>query len=336
MISVIIPMYNVENTISRAIESVLRNSYTDFELLLIDDGSTDNTLKLCEDYASKDNRISLFQREHRGVSAARNYGIAQAKGEYICFVDSDDEIVESYLSELLSFIESLELDGSFCGYMKLNGDPSESGKAYTVFDETKIFSENEIEKFIDTIFVSFHKTNTRLFSSCMAMFKTQILLDYAIRFNELVHYGEDSLFLYRYLNACKKVGYVNKPLYIYHTSGVNQSTILPCGVLPTIEEFEKERVTLEKPLSENMERYYFCLLRDYLTLYVYGKNTEINQKRISQFKNQINNNKTVLNVVKHLNENLVRSMHDKIELIVLKHRLFYLGALLRKAMHFIK
>lgn len=99
LLSIIVPVYNVEQYLRKCIESILSQKYTDFELILIDDGSIDNSGKICDEYAAKDKRIVLIHKENEGVSIARNLGLNLAKGKYITFVDSDDEY---YTDELLS------------------------------------------------------------------------------------------------------------------------------------------------------------------------------------------------------------------------------------------
>lgn len=104
LITVIVPVYNVENYLSRCIESILHQDYTNFELLLIDDGSTDNSGDICEEYKKSDNRIIVFHKKNGGLSSARNYGIENSKGEYISFIDSDDFVAPNYLQVLVDLI----------------------------------------------------------------------------------------------------------------------------------------------------------------------------------------------------------------------------------------
>ena len=92
MISVIVPVYNSEKRLHKCIDSILGQTYTNFELLLINDGSTDTSGDICEEFAEKDERIKVFHKKNGGASSARNIGIDNAKGEYICFVDSDDYV----------------------------------------------------------------------------------------------------------------------------------------------------------------------------------------------------------------------------------------------------
>ena len=111
-ISVIVPVYNVEKYLCRCIDSILAQTFTDFELLLIDDGSKDSSGEICEEYAGKDARIRVFHRQNGGVSTARNLGIDKAKGEWIYFVDSDDVVLPSALGTFCSLIPQFGIRNS--------------------------------------------------------------------------------------------------------------------------------------------------------------------------------------------------------------------------------
>ena len=101
LISVVVPVYNVEDVLHFCIDSILNQTYSDFELLLVDDGSTDKSGDICDQYARKDTRIRVFHKENGGVSSARNLGIDNANGEYICFIDSDDYVNSEFLDSLI-------------------------------------------------------------------------------------------------------------------------------------------------------------------------------------------------------------------------------------------
>ena len=109
MISLVIPVYNLETKISRCIDSILRQSYKDFELILVDDGSNDNSGIVCDQYALKDKRIRVLHKANNGVSSARNTGIEAANGDYLGFVDGDDYVREDYLEQLLLGDEDLSI-----------------------------------------------------------------------------------------------------------------------------------------------------------------------------------------------------------------------------------
>ena len=102
MISIIVPVYNAERVLHYCLDSILAQTYSDFELILIDDGSKDNSGKICDEYAAKDNRVTVRHIENQGVSHARNFGIELAVGEYILFIDSDDFVNNQYLEKLIN------------------------------------------------------------------------------------------------------------------------------------------------------------------------------------------------------------------------------------------
>ena len=108
-ISVIVPVYNAEKYLHRCIDSVLAQTYTDFELLLIDDGSKDQSGEICDEYAQKDARVRVFHQENGGVSSARNLGLDNAKGEWVTFVDSDDWAKPYYIEHLVASIDGADL-----------------------------------------------------------------------------------------------------------------------------------------------------------------------------------------------------------------------------------
>lgn len=108
MVSIIVPIYNVEQYIPKCIESILAQTYRDFELILVDDGSPDNCGKICDEYAKQDSRVHVIHQENKGVSAARNAGISLAKGEYIMLVDSDDFITENMLEKCMTVLQKAD------------------------------------------------------------------------------------------------------------------------------------------------------------------------------------------------------------------------------------
>lgn len=120
MISIVVPAYNAANTIDRAIKSVLQQTYSDWELIIVDDGSIDNTISILKRY--KDKRIHLIEQNHLGPGAARNRGIDEARGEYVAFFDSDDVIRSDYLQILYDLSESNNADISMCSYRKVPFD----------------------------------------------------------------------------------------------------------------------------------------------------------------------------------------------------------------------
>ena len=118
-VSVIVPVYNVEKYIHRCVDSILGQTFSDLELIRVDDGSPDNCPSICDEYAAKDNRVRVIHQENRGLSAARNAGLDVMAGEFVSFVDSDDWLEDSFLEVMLKHIWNEESDIAMCGVRKV-------------------------------------------------------------------------------------------------------------------------------------------------------------------------------------------------------------------------
>lgn len=200
-ISIIVPVYKAELFISNCIESILTQKFKNFELLLIDDGSPDNSGIICDDYAKKDKRITVFHKTNGGVSTARNLGLIHAKGEWISFVDSDDIIGENFLS----CIERVKAptDIIHFGYQK-----ELSNKKLV-----SICKFNE-EKYIDKDYLFTQGT----FSSCSVsyFFRRNFIEKHNIKFNETLKYSEDREFIMTFaVLTTQKIAIINNTEYIY-------------------------------------------------------------------------------------------------------------------------
>lgn len=125
--SIIIPIYNAERTLEKCLRSLQVQSFADYEVLMIDDGSQDNSYEICKRFAKEDERFELIHQENRGPSAARNEGLKRAKGTYLCFVDSDDYVVRDYLSRLYAEIQKTEADVLFFGYTSVDRSGMQMG-----------------------------------------------------------------------------------------------------------------------------------------------------------------------------------------------------------------
>lgn len=207
-ISVIVPVYNVDQYLPHCIESILDQTFTDFELLLIDDGSKDNSGKICDVYAGKDVRIKVIHKANEGVSKARNTGIEYAKGEYICFIDSDDFIGEKYLESLY---EGKNYDISYIGIAKYNLDTRSQEGNITELTSTE-FNINEKSYNPDVIIKNDLLANGYPFGK---MFKRSIIDSFNIRFDTRIKNHEDHIFYFDYLIHCYSIYVSDKTLYYY-------------------------------------------------------------------------------------------------------------------------
>lgn len=189
MISVIVPIYKAEQYIHRCVDSILAQSYTDFELLLIDDGSPDGCGVICDEYSAKDSRVRVFHKENRGVSSARNLGLDNAQGEWITFVDSDDWID-------CDFLEKLMVDD--CTDLVVGGNIRPSG-------ELKQAADKQYNALSMAAFLEEHLNGSLLRAPWGKLLRYSIIDSNHIRFDEQVRFGEDTIFIYQYLCQCNIV-----------------------------------------------------------------------------------------------------------------------------------
>ncbi len=206
LITVIIPVYNVEKYLPRCLDSVIHQSYKNLEIILVDDGSTDSSGAICDQYALRDNRIKVLHKSNGGLSSARNAGLHQAHGDYISFVDSDDFIALEFIERLLRLITNNTADIAFCNYslyctLEPQVHTNPSGKS-TLYVGRKAIMSN------------FYNHNCGV--SVMAwgkLYKRELFGK--IRFPEGRIY-EDEATTYLVFYLAKKVVYLKAPLYFYY------------------------------------------------------------------------------------------------------------------------
>jgi len=212
-VSIVVPIYNKEATLKRCVKSILAQTFEDFELLLVDDGSTDNSLNLCHELEKKDSRISVFTKKNGGVSSARNKGIKESKGDYISFIDADDYIDEKFLELMLNRIES---DGaSVCYICNVYGDDSKSIDRH-VFGDTVIDGNKNIYKEIVLPLINHDSDKNQLLQSAAnKLYSNKVIKDFSVFFDENLSYAEDYLFNVLFFKNASSVSFVDSVLYFY-------------------------------------------------------------------------------------------------------------------------
>lgn len=201
-VSIIIPSYNSEKTISKTLNSVINQTYNNIEIIVVNDGSTDRTQKIVEQFCQLDDRITLISEPNRGVSAARNIGINSSTGDFISFLDSDDTYELTFVQEMVSKIDNGRFDAVYCGYNTIDGDNIQ--KAYGKFTNKQV-----LKKYI---------LNKLPVCMCTWLLKRDFLIKNSITFLEGVSWGEDIEFFSSVLNLTKRIEYVDKPLFNYYIS----------------------------------------------------------------------------------------------------------------------
>ena len=228
-ISVIVPVYNVEAYLERCVESILHQTYANFELILINDGSTDSSGQICDHLASQYENIKVYHIENAGVSNARNMGIQLATGSWVTFIDSDDFVTQDYLATLASAVEGLNVGFAIAPLHHIKNGivtdlPSHSGK-------TELWSTEETMK-------ELLMTTRTSFFPVAKLFKRDLLVDE--KFNTNYHLAEDALFLTELLlkTRCSSV-FIDKPVYYYDHREGSATTSVNQHVFDTIEVYKQ-------------------------------------------------------------------------------------------------
>ena len=205
LISMVVPVYNVEKYLKKSIESILNQTYQNIEILLVDDGSTDSSGKICESFSKVDPRIRVFHKENGGLSDARNFGIEQMKGQYVAFIDSDDYISKDYVWKLYSSIKNNDSEVSICSFLlvdekgeKIKDELLDSGKIC-------LTGQQILEKVLTADGYRYVVAWNKLYRS--TLFEK-------LKFKKGMLY-EDEFLNYPLFWDCKRVSIVEEPLYLY-------------------------------------------------------------------------------------------------------------------------
>ena len=207
-ISVIVPIFKAEKYLKRCIDSILAQTFPDFELLLVDDGSPDNSGNICDDYAEHDSRVRVFHKENGGVSSARNVGLNNAIGQWIYFCDPDDYLYVDTLEILVKQL-AVGVDMVLGGYV----EEADNGDVIYYENLATIKSLDVKEAFIVYFTQGDYKFQGYLWNR---LFNHDIIYTYNLRFDENIYYKEDGLFIVKYL--CRMIGqviYITRPIYHY-------------------------------------------------------------------------------------------------------------------------
>lgn len=214
LISIIVPVYNAEKTLSRCVNSILNQTFQIWELLLIDDGSIDKSGKICDKYAEFDNRVKVFHRKNQGVSATRNFGIKNSIGKYITFIDSDDEVVKSYLSVLYENIQGTDIVFFFSKWIY-----KDNSQVEILLNNFNSNEQNAIEK--EIALMMDNKTGHDLLGFAWnKMFKSSIIKEHHLEFIENLIISEDEIFTLDYCRYVKQLKVISFSLYYYYKNEI--------------------------------------------------------------------------------------------------------------------
>lgn len=207
LISVIVPIHNAEATLSRCLDSLLCQTFHDFELLLVNDGSTDTSSHICHQYAAQHPHIVVIDQENRGVSAARNAGMKVAQGTFITFTDADDEVSPHFLSTFVGLMANHDLCMQSFKQIKPDGHIQS-----TILAEQTCTTHDEMAQLIITAYKS-----DMPISACSSLFRRDIIQQHLLQFDERMHVCEDADFILRYLPHCRTLHVTSEAHYTYYS-----------------------------------------------------------------------------------------------------------------------
>ena len=291
MITIVVPVYKVEEYLERCVDSILNQTFTDFELLLVDDGSPDNCGKICDEYAEKDSRIFVIHQKNGGLSAARNAGInwfyEQNRSDYITFVDSDDWLHPEYLRILMNGITGNHVKISVCDFKRVF-DESPYENNYNIN-----FELTSSENFLVNHFWQYNY-------ACGKLYHKSVFCDVRYPIGKVF---EDTFTTYKLLHKCEKIAYTELQLYYYfqNEQGISHSLWKPAElvIFDAMQEqlkFYKEK-GLQKAYAKEFE------------LFVHHHAYQI--VRIKENKNDLKKNKATLKEIKKTLRNYLKENKDK-------------------------
>lgn len=279
-ISIIVPIYKVEQYLDRCVESILKQTFTDFELILVDDGSPDNCPKMCDEWSKKDSRIKVIHKKNGGLSSARNAGLDVARGKYIGFVDSDDYISEDMYSHLYQLLIKNQADISICAFTR---NPKKLGEHTK--EKTTILQGNAIKDY-------FYRINgeSSNYSVCNRLYTTDLLQHVRFRLDFI---NEDVLFSYEIYKYTARIVISNQKKYLYfqNENGITRKklSINDLSLFKVWDEIVKD--------EKNPEYSYYAELnrkRATFTLYVkgklYGRDASIPTSVFKEWNRELKNN----------------------------------------------
>lgn len=245
-VSIIVPVYKAEKYLHQCIDSILSQTFSDWECILVDDGSPDRSGAICDEYVQKDARIHVIHKENGGVSSARNVALGRITGKWLAFVDSDDCLYPNALKRWVEVAEQNNLDLIQCHF-------------------NREFKEGQVEGEATEVLTAAQYADTENYLTCIwgTLFKSSIVKEHSLRFDEKVRLGEDQIFLLNHMQYCKRIQRIGDVLYFYRDneqSAVNNPK--PEYEMTSVKAFKELKKTnpIAKKRCDAMLMNYFITL----------------------------------------------------------------------------
>ncbi len=289
LVSVVVPIYKVEQYLKKCVDSIIKQTYKNIEVILVDDGSPDNCGKICDEYAQKDKRIKVIHKENGGLSEARNFGLDKAKGEYICFIDSDDFVSCEYVEKLLIAALINHSDIAACNFKYIDEDGKISVRKEK---EDKVYTSSEA---IKDIFTLDQNTEIMVWNK---LYKRTLFTDNHIKY-PVGKIHEDNFTTYKLYDKANSVALISDKLYYYLQrensimATFNKKRFDVLIAVDEIKEYFKDRKEFEEEVSCNELLVYLSLINNMIKTHYDGKEQLEVVDKIKNNKNVFFKNKLI-------------------------------------------
>lgn len=279
LVSVVVPVYNVEKYLENCVYSIIKQTYENIEIILVDDGSTDNSSSLCDSFMKRDKRINVYHKKNGGLSDARNYGIEQSKGKYLTFVDSDDTLENDCIEYLYNLLNKYNTMMSICNYNVITNNKIIS---YTTKDlEFKFDKITALKELL--------KENKFSVSSCAKMYEKNLFNNVKFPVGKLC---EDNGTTYKLVEKCAYIAYGSKSKYNYYK---RENSIMTSS----FNEKKFDLIELVDQMKSDLESKYPELHDDILKKQILSRFSILRQIVLSDY----NNKEKIDEIVKFLKKN---------------------------------
>lgn len=290
-LSIIVPIYNVENYLKKCLDSLINQNSTNYEIILVNDGSTDKSLEICEQYEKENFNIKVYTKKNGGLSSARNYGLDKAKGEYISFIDSDDWISNDYVKEIYNVIDNDKSADVIAYNMIYINDGWQDGITRKIYDNFESMDRKSIIK--ECYNPSF---------AWARVYKNNIIKKYKFPSQDIWY--EDMYVMPAILSNCKKIAYINKELYYYRQRKSSiTSSVKNEKTLGVIKSWEQGLKTVNK---KYLEEFIFALYKSIVS-FMYFK-----PEYAMEFLEYYNKNKDIFKNNKYVENSIKNGEYENI------------------------
>lgn len=249
-ISIIVPVYNSEPYLEESLQTILDQTYSGFEVILIDDGSTDRSGDICDYFSNIDGRVHTYHISNQGPARARNFGLAHAQGAFVAFVDADDRLSPDFLEQMLAVYTEDDIDLIMCGYDRFFHDKPDEKKLFLLGSQkqTTLHTRQELA-------LLFTETSTSLSGVSVwgKLYKNNLIQKHCIAFPENVHYEEDCCFNLRYYRYVRKTVMIQKNMYHYRQQEASLSKVVKPNTYLDLLNGYRERKQFFEELEMSQE-----------------------------------------------------------------------------------